>query len=264
MKPAALIQPPRGMYLVDTLARRKGINPKTARGKLRKHFGGKLSDFGLDNWTYGPESEQLILDIIGPARTNAAEGSLRAEALHRDLEQTSFANGDLAETSAELDPLSWIRKPRSEITLDNQSGVYALFLRKGSSLPLIRPLAEGLIYIGLASNFRTRCHFRGNTGSHSPRRSLAVLLAEELNLKFRMAANGNYQLELESEKKLDAWMHANLLIALCPVEDFKSAEHRLIAQYAPPLNLTHCEQSEQHRQLKDLRGKALKLARGRS
>jgi predicted GIY-YIG superfamily endonuclease len=120
-------------------------------------------------------------------------------------------------------------------------------------LPNLLPLEEGLIYIGLGTSLAKRCHFSGKTASHSPRRSLAALLWQQLSLEPELAANGKYGLSKPSEKRLDAWMHENLLMAFEPFDDFVSVEDILIRRYAPPLNLTKCAQSEQHDAVKELR-----------
>jgi hypothetical protein len=161
----------------------------------------------------------------------------------------------------EIDPYSWPRKLRRELTLPRQGGVYALFLRKGSTIPIVEPLADGLIYIGLGKSLAKRCHFKGRSEGHSPRRSLGAILASELGLEPRMGANGNYRFDPDGERKLDNWMHGNLLMSFAEFEDVSSVEDALIAKYAPPLNLNKCTQTEKHRLLKEMRAAMLEVAR---
>lgn len=160
-----------------------------------------------------------------------------------------------------IDPYSWPRKTRAEMVLPKKSGVYALFLRENSSIPNCTPLKSGLIYIGIGRNLVKRCHFHGRTEGHSPRRSLAALLWRQLRLQPELGANGNYRLNEISEKRLDAWMHENLLIAFETFDDFTALEDELIKRLAPPLNLTKCVQSEQHKTVKNLRATMLTYAR---
>ena len=50
----------------------------------------------------------------------------------------------------------------------------------------MRPGEFGLVYVGLGQGTRglaARCHFKGKTSGHSPRRSLSALLADELDLR---------------------------------------------------------------------------------
>lgn len=164
----------------------------------------------------------------------------------------------------DIDPYSWSRKSRNDQSLPAQSGVYALFLREGATLPVIKPLAEGLIYIGLGKSLAKRCHFRGRTEGHSPRRSLAALLWGELRLEPELGANGNYRLSRESERKLDEWMHQNLLMSFCTIQNIKEIEDFLIAKFAPPLNLNKCSQTLEHHTVKELRASMLRDARQRS
>lgn len=153
--------------------------------------------------------------------------------------------------------------PRASFELDRSHGVYALYLRDGSKLPGIIPGQDGLLYIGKAAGtrgFEGRCHFNGASASHSPRRSLAALLMDELKLVPRPVyhADGEYKswkLELPSEKVLDQWMHDNLLLAIEVREDAALHEQELIWAHCPPLNLRDCPQSKQHKLISAARRK---------
>lgn len=153
-------------------------------------------------------------------------------------------------------PFEWLRGPRSGFLLGSEAGVYALFLRAGVVLPGVEPGTNGLIYIGLAANrngLRGRCHFDARTRNHSPRKSLAVLLMEELSLTPVLITKPNssdtWGLDGPSDARLSAWMHANLELAIevCPDPDDRETE--LVRRCAPPLNLTKCVQTEQHRRI---------------
>lgn len=239
-------RPPQGVYPIAELARREGIDPKTARHRLRTYFGGTLADLGIREWTYGPEDLHFVLSIIRPDHGRSA--GLPA----RTLAESAAPPANTPRTKIS-DPYSWPRQPRAKTILPDRAGVYALFLKGGSSLPGIAPLAEGLIYIGRAQHLVRRCHFRGKTEGHSPRRSLAALLWHPLGLAPELGANGNCKLDQPSERRLDDWMHANLLLALQVCDDFARLEGILIRRFSPPLNLTKCAQSAQHTALKNLR-----------
>lgn len=151
-------------------------------------------------------------------------------------------------------PFDWRRGPRSSFALGAEIGVYALFLPDGAVLPGVEPGANGLIYIGLAANrngLRGRCHFDARTRNHSPRKSLSVLLRRELSLTPVLISKPNssdtWGLDRLSDARLSTWMHANLELAIeiCPDPD--SRETELVGRYAPPLNLTTCVQTNQHR-----------------
>lgn len=155
---------------------------------------------------------------------------------------------------------SWRRGPRSSFVLETEAGVYALFLRDASALPQITPGPNGLVYIGLAANrngLKGRCHFNARTRNHSPRKSLAVLLMEELRLVPILITKPNsadtWGLDVASEARLSDWMHHNLDLAVEPCRNPDARESELVARYAPPLNLTKCVQSDQHRRISESR-----------
>ena len=152
------------------------------------------------------------------------------------------------------------RGPRSTFTLGTQPGVYALFLRNGAELPNITPAKDGLLYIGLAANRKGllgRCHFAGQARNHSPRKSLAALLKDELNLVPVLITKPNsrdtWGLDANSEARLTAWMYENLDLAIEICAAPESRETELIARYAPPLNLTKCPKAAQHRLVSNAR-----------
>ena len=153
----------------------------------------------------------------------------------------------------------WQRGPRSNFSLGTESGVYALFLCDGAELPVISPGEHGLIYVWPAANLKKRCHFNAQTGNHSPRKSLAVLLMDELSLVPifipKPSSRDTWGLDAPSEARLSAWMYGNLELAIEHCDDPETRETELVGQYAPPLNLTKCVQSAQHRYIKDARAK---------
>ena len=255
-------RPPQGSLAIVDLARREGIDAGAARNRLRKYFGGTLADLGISAWTCGSEDVDFVLSIIRPSsgKNIAPPNAPPAELEPLRARTRSNASRATCQTSRSTAPSSWPRMSRSDLTLPRTAGVYALFLRDDSLLPGIVPLTEGLIYIGLGRDLLKRCHFSGKTEGHSPRRSLAALLWTRLCLKPELGANGNYKLDSASEKRLDAWMHDNLLMAFNSCGDFEAQEDMLIRQLAPPLNLTKCVQSEQHRAVKKLRKAMLEYA----
>jgi hypothetical protein len=162
-------------------------------------------------------------------------------------------------------PFKWPRGPRSSFVLDASSGVYALFLREGTDLPRTEPVPGGLIYVGQAKGaggLKRRCHFHGKTKNHSPRKSLAVLLMDTLGLTPVLVKKPNapdtWGLDLESDARLSAWMHANLELAVKVCQDVDRCETELVLQYAPPLNLNKCSQSAQHKSISERRGAVMR------
>lgn len=165
-----------------------------------------------------------------------------------------------------------LRKSRCDVALDSSSGLYAIFLKPGRSLPEI-PLSDGaLIYLGKAEGaggLKSRCHFNGGTRNHSPRKSLAVLHENELKLVPRLVANsdGSYKtwaLDRQSETALDQWMHGNLDVAYATMQGAPCFEAQLIDLLNPAMNLNGCHQGEGHHLVTQLRGRMderMKLSR---
>jgi hypothetical protein len=60
-------------------------------------------------------------------------------------------------------------------------------------------------------------------------------------------------LDVASEARLSDWMHHNLDLAIEPCSNPDARESELVARYAPPLNLTKCVQSDQHRRISEFR-----------
>jgi len=163
-----------------------------------------------------------------------------------------------------LSPLSWPRAPRSQFNLGHEHGLYALFLREDAKLNGIATADGGLLYIGLAANsqgLKGRCHFNAATRNHSPRKSLAVLLMDELALEpilvVKPNARNTWGLAPTSEQQLTAWMHENLEVAIFPCLTPEPLETDLIRRFAPPLNLAKCGQSADHRRISAARSAVL-------
>jgi hypothetical protein len=147
------------------------------------------------------------------------------------------------------------RGRRDSFVLGSERGVYALFLRSGSDLPLTAD-DDGLLYIGMAQNkdgLKGRCHFNARTVNHSPRKSLAALLRSPLGLHPVLVPKPNgratWGLHGDSDAKLTTWMHDNLHLAVAACPSPATEEARLIARHAPPLNLKGCAQTAQHERI---------------
>ena len=129
-------------------------------------------------------------------------------------------------------------------------GVYAIFLRGTSELPLRDGAPNGLIYIGMSGNLTAReydMHFSSlNTGVSTLRRSIGALLKEEFALVAIPRGTGraesnyrNYRFKPDGEDRLTAWMKGNLEVGVHPTAgDHEAVEKVLIAALQPPLCLT--------------------------
>ena len=158
-------------------------------------------------------------------------------------------------------PLHWRRGPRASFLLSRDKGVYALLLRNGAILPGVEPGEDGMLYIGLGAGqkgFKGRCHFgKARTANHSPRKSLAVLLMDELSLTpvlvTKPKGDQTWGLNPASDARLTEWMYANLELAIEVCANPHVRETELVCCHAPPLNLNKCTQSAQHKKISDAR-----------
>jgi hypothetical protein len=132
----------------------------------------------------------------------------------------------------------------------------------------LEPGEDGLLYIGLAasrSGLKGRCHFNARTRNHSPRKSLAVLLMDELSLTPVLVAKPSspdtWGLDAASDARLSAWMHAHLELAVEVCENPDARETELVGHHAPPLNLAKCVQTTQHQRISEARTKVMNSVR---
>lgn len=163
-------------------------------------------------------------------------------------------------------PFDWSRGPRSAFKLDDSKGVYALFLRHKTSLEIIGPTRDGLIYVGKAGGrggFLKRCHFGGKTTNHSPRKSLAALLMGDLRLNPILKPKPNsattWGLDAESDQRLTEWMHRHLELAIEVNSRPDDRETELVGLHAPALNLNKCAQTDLHRMISAKRAHVLSV-----
>jgi GIY-YIG catalytic domain len=134
-----------------------------------------------------------------------------------------------------------------------QPGLYALYgdAAVWKELGLGAPPDARPVYVGKsASSLRTRLvrtHLRtGKTGTSTPRRALAALLVNQLDLiavprnPLNPERLSNYALEPAGDERLTQWMHVRLRMAAWPIpigEDLASVEVAVLKALQPPLNL---------------------------
>ena len=125
-------------------------------------------------------------------------------------------------------------------------GFYAIYIKSNCNLPAIEVPEDGLLYIGMTRRgFSQRDHFNprsGHSGSCTFRRSLGVLLKEQLSLearpRSRQSAGYHFRFDIRGEQALSEWMKGSLYLARVPFgENVELAERQLIRAFEPPLNL---------------------------
>ena len=159
-------------------------------------------------------------------------------------------------------------------------GVYAFFLKKGSSVPGLNLPHERPIYIGKCeSNFDRRGHIicRDSSGS-TFRRTLGALLRDAKKLESRVFPRGfrkkpnaksfqNFRFSPQAEGKLTAWIQKNLEITFEPIAyKIGSVEAGCIEEWNPPLNLVHSKNDLRDRLLelrKECRSEARETGEGK-
>lgn len=138
-----------------------------------------------------------------------------------------------------------------QLTPKAEPGIYAWFLCDTTLMPLLAADVYKPIYIGRAKELSKRTlrqHLEsGGTCSSSLRRSLGALLKEKDQLDLTASHRGdgknntdytNFLFSDAGEDRLTAWMHENLRLGICATQDYISAEHQIISELHPPLNLT--------------------------
>jgi hypothetical protein len=128
-------------------------------------------------------------------------------------------------------------------------GVYALFAVDPDALLPVTTGRENIVYLGMTEDgLEARDHFAyAHSGKSSPRRSLGAILKVRLGLMAIPRAPGksinnvvNYRFPDDGEARLTAWMREHLRLAVEPLsEGIRTAEQALIAEWKPPLCLTH-------------------------
>ncbi|WP_300376291.1 GIY-YIG nuclease family protein [Henriciella sp.] len=146
-----------------------------------------------------------------------------------------------------------LRKARKSWSpeLSHADGFYGIYLKPYRWLPRVSLPQEGLLFVGNTHSGNTlREHFAPSAGDSMAsclRQSLGALLADQLELTaeagtklprlFRPRAP--YRFDLESERRLDAWMKENLDCAFIPFRgDACAVSWILISDLEPALNLS--------------------------
>ena len=162
---------------------------------------------------------------------------------YRELTLIATISPAMLACMIDLNLAAWPRVANKQTIYPNSAGVYALFLHEDATIPNVRPGEFGLVYVGLGQGARglaARCHFKGKTAGHSPRRSLSALLAEQLGLRpiFIRKPSGatTFKLDNASEQLLDQWMENSLSVAFQLNDNPGEPERELIRRWEPPLN----------------------------
>ena len=153
-------------------------------------------------------------------------------------------------------------------------GLYFVFFRNGielltrtdyfalsSDVPL-RTDAGHLLYIGATTQgLRTRIkqHLKGDGRVSSLRRTVGVMLADELQLRVHLGRM-NFHFG-EGEERLTRWLCDNTLISVHPTKNPMGAEKFLIGTLSTPLNITARRTHPYAKHLMNLKALCKKRAR---
>ena len=160
-----------------------------------------------------------------------------------------------------------LRRTRGSIgthSFPKKSGIYALFLKKGSDLKGYSVPDDGLIYVGSTDNLAERAHENhfnsDSTGFSTLRRTIGAIMKEDFSLKSIPRSPGpsetnfkNYKFLATGEKLLTDWMRNNLEIGYCSIfEDYENVEKEMLKSLRPILNLKGCDNTYK-KQIMELR-----------
>ena len=107
---------------------------------------------------------------------------------------------------------------------------------------------------------RIRYHYRGNAEGSTLRRTLGILLADELGLRLRRVGSGKRMTFGPGEPTLSEWMAENALVGWKDDSEPWLLEARFIANLDVPLNLEG-NSHRFHQELTSLRARAVAAAR---
>jgi hypothetical protein len=227
-----------------------------ARGQYRKRDGTPITAFQVHGRTRNyPElferaGSRVGLKSAGSPRTRYAPQPPVGEPGEPGERPPQLSDLEVGALEAISQPGLSVTDAR--VVVPRGRGLYALRTSAEGSHDLGLEPDLGIIYIGKAErSLRGRDlgqHFAdGKTGWSTLRRSLAALLAEDLDLTpmprnpTKPGAYDRFALEPESDTRLTAWMIEHLRIAFWPAPSgihLGLIEEALISRLAPPLNLT--------------------------
>jgi len=108
---------------------------------------------------------------------------------------------------------------------------------------------------------RIRTHYAGNAAGSTLRRTLGVLLADNIGVELRRVGGGDRMTFVDGERKLSEWMAENAFVAWIEVPEPWVLEAHLIASVDVPLNLDSNAHNAFHTELSRARAVALRRAR---
>ena len=108
---------------------------------------------------------------------------------------------------------------------------------------------------------RVRYHYGGNAEGSTLRKTLGILLADELGIELRRVGSGKRMTFVDGEQKLSAWMAENAFVSWVVDPEPWLVEHHLIRSLDVPLNLEGNAHNRFHRDLTDRRANAVARAR---
>lgn len=124
-----------------------------------------------------------------------------------------------------------------------------------------RPPANGKPPSSQTLKDRIRYHYSGNAEGSTLRKTLGVLLSDELRIELRRVGSGRRMTFGEGEQLLSNWMEAHALVSWIVHPEPWLVEERLISHLDVPLNLDGNSHNAFHPSLKSTRANAVARAR---
>lgn len=108
---------------------------------------------------------------------------------------------------------------------------------------------------------RIRTHYTGNAAGSTLRKTLGVLLAEQIGVELRRVGSGDRMTFVDGEQKLSNWIATNAYVAWLELDRPWELEDHLIATIDVPLNLDGNSRNMFHPELTRARADAVRRAR---
>lgn len=124
-----------------------------------------------------------------------------------------------------------------------------------------RPATNGRAPSTQTLRSRIRTHFAGNAESSTLRKTLGILLAQELGIELRRVGSGKRMTFGAGEQALSTWMSRNAVVSWLLSDRPWDVEQALFTQCDLPLNLQDNSHNPFHEKLTAMRAAAVARAR---
>lgn len=252
----------------DDLARRLDVSPKVLRAWLRRNFPRSPVDahqpWSIDQKVVEAARRRFAASPqVGDVR--AAEPSAVTSCFEGLCEAPPRTRAEVLASPSPVPALPgvygwWFRRIPPGIDPSRCLVRHDLTMLYTGISPK-RPPANGARPSSQTLRDRIRCHYTGNAEGSTLRKTLGVLLSDELGIELRRVGSGQRMTFGAGEPNLSAWMAEHALVAWVVDREPWLREERLIAALDVPLNLDGNAHNVFHPRLRAARAAAAARAR---